>query len=280
MPSEHSLQPEIATSANGPIRTHYALDNNAPQTADRFAALTAIFDAGTIRHLEERAVASGWKCLEVGGGSGTIAAWLSKRVGPTGRVVVTDINTRFLEHLKQPNVEVLQHNIIADELPDAAFDLVHARLVLMHLPDPNVVLRRLIKALKPGGWLVDEEFDAISLLPDENVNPKEAELKTTLALTRVLANRGVDLRFGRLLFRQLRALGLSDVGAQARLSMGAGASIEASLIRSNFEQLREELIAAGSVSAQEFEHDLKRLNDPDSLLLTPTMWAAWGRLAT
>jgi ubiquinone/menaquinone biosynthesis C-methylase UbiE len=144
----------------------YALDNAAVQAGDRVAALSQLFDSGTIHHLEERGVAAGWHCLEVGGGGGSMAAWLSERVGPNGRVTVTDINTRFLESLQRPNLEVRRHNIVTDPLPEATFDLVHARLVLMHLPERDAVLARLIKALKPGGWLLDEEFDVLSMYTD------------------------------------------------------------------------------------------------------------------
>ena len=76
------------------MRGEYALDNSAVEAVERFSALHELFDAGTIRHIEERGITRGWHCLEVGGGGGSIAAWLSRRVGPTGRVVVTDINTR------------------------------------------------------------------------------------------------------------------------------------------------------------------------------------------
>ena len=59
-------------------RAEYVLDNAAEQTSARFAALPSLYDPGTIRHLEERGVAPGWTCWEVGGGGGSIAAW------PTG----------------------------------------------------------------------------------------------------------------------------------------------------------------------------------------------------
>jgi SAM-dependent methyltransferase len=258
-------------------RRDYALDNAAAQAGGRFAALRALFDAGTIRHLEERGVTDGWRCLEVGGGGGSIAAWLSERVGPAGRVVVTDINTRFLETLRQPNLEVLQHDIVTDPLPEAAFDLVHARLVLMHLPERDAVLARLMAALKPGGWLLDEEFDALSQRADPALSPGEELLKTVVAMERVLAQRGVEMRFGRLLFNRLRALGLEDVDAEARLVMIAGGSIGASLVRTNFDQLREAMIESGHITAEEFERDNRRLDDPEFLTPLPTMWAAWGR---
>ena len=56
----------------------------------RYAALSALFDAGTRQHLLDRELAPGWRCLEVGAGGGSIARWLGQRVGPTGRVIATD----------------------------------------------------------------------------------------------------------------------------------------------------------------------------------------------
>lgn len=255
----------------------YALDNSAIQAGERFNALSELFDKGTICHIEERGIASGWHCLEVGGGGGSIAAWLGKRVGPTGRVVVTDINTRFLESLRRPNLEVRQHNIVTDPLPEAAFDLIHARLVLMHLHQRDAVLARLVKALKPGGWLLAEEFDVLSLYTDCDVNRDETVLDSFFALNQFLTERGVELRFGRLLYGRLRSLRLADIGAQARLSMGSGGSVIASLIRSTYCQLRDGMIAGGRITAEEIDRDLERIDDPGSLMLTPTMWSAWGR---
>src|SRR5262245_1930125 len=122
--------------------------------ATRFATLSAVFDRATRRYLLDRGLAAGWHCLEVGGGAGSIAHWLSEHVGAAGRVLVTDIDTRFLEALKSPNLEVLRHDVTRDPLPDGAFDLVHTRMVLIHLPLRHEVLQRLVAALKPGGWLV------------------------------------------------------------------------------------------------------------------------------
>jgi SAM-dependent methyltransferase len=269
---------DATRAADSPGGTCYALDNPAAQASERFFALSALFDIGTIRHLEDRGVSSGWHCLEVGGGGGSIAAWLSERVGPRGRVVVTDINTHFLETLHQPNLEVRHHNIVADPLPEAAFDLVHARLLLMHLPQREAVLTRLVAALKPGGWLVDEEFDALlALRADPELSSSEESLKSSTGFHEVLTQRGVDLRFGRRLFARLRAAGLDNVGAEARQIMLPGRSVGSSLVRADFHQLREEMIGGGHITAQEFEYDIRRLDDPDFQTPSPPLWAAWGR---
>ena len=199
------------------------------------------------------ASASGWHCLEVGGGGGSIAAWLAARVGSAGRVLVTDIDPRFLESLQVPNLEVRRHDIVNDPLPEAAFDLVHSRLVLLHLPEREKALARMVAALKPGGWLVDEEFDASSMPPNPVVNPGEVLLKTLVASRRVMQDRGADDRtFARRLFSRLRAHGLVNVEAEAYTSMWDSGSPGLSLLRANFEQLRSNMIDAGYITEEEF----------------------------
>jgi len=190
-------------------RVPYLLDNAGAEAPARLTALAAMFDPGTIRHLESRGVGPGWHCLEVGGGGGSVAAWLATRVGVTGHVLVTDIDPRFLEALDLPNLEVRCHDIATDPLPESAFDIIHVRLVLNHLLEPARVLARLRAALKPGGWLVAEEFDSESMPPDPTVSTGELLLKSQVAMGRVMAGRGFDRRFGRRLFAHLRALGFA-----------------------------------------------------------------------
>src|SRR6516225_12226555 len=124
--------------------------------------LSRLYDENTIRHIEQRGIDQGWSCLEVGGGGGSIASWLCKRVGPTGRVLATDLEPCFLEALAFSNLEVRRHDIRYEGLPERQFDLAHARLVLMHLPGRELAVQRMLASLKPGGWIVVEEFDNLS----------------------------------------------------------------------------------------------------------------------
>jgi SAM-dependent methyltransferase len=255
----------------------YLLGNAAREASARFDALSALFDPGTIRHLEDRGVRPGWHCLEVGGGGGSIASWLAARVGPTGHVLVTDIDPRFLEPLDAANVEVRRHDVVTDPLPEAAFDLIHARAVLIHLPERERVLARLAAALKPGGWLVDEELDSASLLPDGTIYPGEILLKTQLAMMRLMDDRGVERRFGRMLFERLRSLGLIAVDAEAQMSMWHCGSPGVSLMRANFEQLRGAMINGGYVTEEEIAGDITQLENAHFITTSPIMWTAWGR---
>jgi SAM-dependent methyltransferase len=85
------------------------------------------FDPATRRHLAALGIKTGWRCLEVGAGQGSIARWMAERVGVEGRVVATDINPRFLTAIDLPNVEVRQHDIRTDPLESGVYDLAHCR---------------------------------------------------------------------------------------------------------------------------------------------------------
>ena len=199
-------------------------------------------------------------------------------MGSTGRVLVTDIDPRFLESVQLPNLEVRRHDIVNDPLPEGAFDLVHSRLVLLHVPEREKALARMVAALKPGGWLVDEDFDASSIPPNPAVNPGEVLLKTLTASRRAMQDRGVDdIGFARSLSSRLRAHGLVNVQAEACMFMWTSGSPGASLLRANFEQLRGNMIDAGYITEEEFKEDLSRLDDPNFMMPSPIMWTAWGR---
>ena len=258
-------------------KSTYLLDNAGSQAPARFDALSALFDCGTFQHLENCGVGPGWNCLEVGGGGGSVATWLAARVGNTGHVLVTDVDPRFLDASNSSNMEIIRHNIVTDPLPHASFDLIHARLVLIQIPEREKVLTRLAAALKPGGWIVEEEFDSQSLPSNPLQIPGEVQLKTQAAVFRLLDEQGVERRWGRLVHSRMRALGLVDVHAEARLSMWQGGSTGASLTRTNFEQLHDALITRGYVTEEEWEEDIARLDDPEFVTPSPVMWMTRGR---
>jgi ubiquinone/menaquinone biosynthesis C-methylase UbiE len=131
--------------------TRYVFDNAHGETRERFPALSDLYDEETIRCLQALGVVAGSQCLEVAAGGGSIARWLASQVGTDGRVLATDLDTRFLESLDDPALEVRRHDIAREHLPDSAFDLVHARLILVHLPERELALAKMVGALKPGG---------------------------------------------------------------------------------------------------------------------------------
>jgi SAM-dependent methyltransferase len=140
------------TAADG-----YLLDNRQAEAGQRFDALSEPFDACTFRHLEAVGIAPGWRVWEVGAGGPAAPSWLYRRVRPQGRVLATDIDIRWLD--PAGGYEVLRHDVGLDPPPDDVFDLVHARLLLGHVPQRDRALEVLVSVLRPGGWLVLEEAD-------------------------------------------------------------------------------------------------------------------------
>jgi len=258
----------------------YVLDNAWLEARERLRLLEATYDPGTLRHLEALGVAPGWRCLEVGGGGGSIAAWLCQRVGPTGHVVATDIDPRFLHALDAPNLEVRQHNLARDPLEAGEYDLVHARLVLMHVPERQAGLDRMVAALKPGGWLLVEEPDHLTeRVPDPQTDAATATLLERCRHARDLgmAAAGVDSVYGRRLYGDVLRRGLVDVGAEGRVTMVRGGSVEAKLRQLTEEQLRPRRLAAGQLSEADMDRMHALLEDPTLVYMSAITMAVWGR---
>lgn len=261
----------------------YIFDNAAEQpTAQRFGSLEELYDPRTIRFLESTGVGPGWRCLEVGGGSGSIAAWLAERVGQDGHVLVTDIDPRFLAALAasgRPNVEVRRHDIGTDPLDEGVFDLIHARLVFVHVPTAPEALLKLVSALKPGGWLVIEDFDPVFIDRAFPTADPEAEVarKAFAALGQILVARGAGLGWARSLHGRFVAAGLMDVGMEGHLTVRTGGSAGALLDRANFMQTRDAAIQAGLASAEDMDRMIAFLDDPAIACSSPMMFTAWGR---
>lgn len=95
---------------------------------ERLRAIEQVFDPSSRRRLLATGLKSGWSCLEVGPGAGSILNWMSGVVGPTGRVVGVDLSTKFLTAPHPKHVEVRHGDVRSAPLPASSFDLVHAAL--------------------------------------------------------------------------------------------------------------------------------------------------------
>lgn len=258
----------------------YALDNADPHTEQRFDELEATFDPATIEYLTAVGVSPGWACWEVGAGSGSIARWLAAVVGATGSVLATDLDTRWLPNGDLPNLGVKVHDLVGDEAPVATFDLVHARLLLVHLRERERALESLVRSLRPGGWILIEDFDQTLFDATETANDEDESVrKVQRAFAELLRRRGADLKYAHRLPALLRVLGLHDVGGQGRMSFASGGSAGARLLQANFLQVGDKMVNAGLCTRAELNAGLNELDDPDHGVSMSMMVSAWGRRA-
>ena len=262
----------------GANNTEYLLDNRAVEAGKRFEALSALFDPSTFRHLTALGIEQGWRCWEVGAGGTPVVRWLSERVGPSGRVLATDIDVSWAASAAGANTEVRRHDVERDAPPAETFDLVHARLVLVHLRGRDRVLRSIIQTLRPGGWLVVEDADpALQPLscPDEYGSDQALANRIRQGFRVLMSARGVDLAYGRKLPRLLRGAGLLDVGADAYfpVALPACATLEAATIS----LIRGQLIENDIATPEEIEAHLANVAAGRLDLAQPPMISAWGR---
>jgi SAM-dependent methyltransferase len=155
---------------------------------------------------------------------------------------------------------------------------VHARLVLVHLPDRAEALRRMAAALRPGGLLVLEDADpALQPLacPDERGPAEELANRVRRGFRTLLAERGADLSFGRRLPALLRAAGLADVRAEGYFPVTSPAcrELEAATVR----QLRTRLTGRGLATEEEIERHLANLESTELDVTTAPLVTCWGR---
>src|SRR5919199_3675051 len=222
----------------------YLLDNARAEAGERFAWLAELFDGVTRGHFDRLGVSVGSRCWEVGAGGPSIPEALAATVGPTGYVLATDIDPSWLK--VDGGYEVRRHDVVADPPPEpGTFDLVHARLVLVHVPDRARALATMAAALRPGGWLLVEDADTalqpLACLDDSGRAQRRAN-RLRDAVRELLTRRGADLRYGRTLPPALREAGLIDVAAVGSFPVGGLARdrLEAATIR----HVRKELLAA------------------------------------
>lgn len=261
-------------------QSDYLFANQAPEAGDRFDALAALFDPVTFRHLEQLGVADGWRCLEVGAGGGSVAQGLADRVGTSGHVLATDLDVRWLEErLDAPNIEVRSHNLVTDPLPEGHFDVAHERLVLIHVPERVEALRHLVSCLRPGGWLLAEDFDSVSgsdwfIAPDSE--DEALGDRIVHAVRTLLAQRGADTSIGHKLPKLLRDAGLEAVGADAYQVIADGDAVR-ELLRANIVQVGDDLIRQELIARDELTHFITRLDDGAVSPSSPLMVSAWGK---
>ena len=258
---------------------YFAADREFEVELSRLRLIEGKGDPVTTRHLATLGVASGWRCLEVGAGGGSIACWLGERVGPDGHVVATDVDPRFLRDLTLANVEVRRHDISKDDLEVGAFDLVHCRSLLVHIGDPEAALRRMMAALCPGGRLLAEEPDFGTMAAVDDSHPLAQVFNKALAVRfRFVADAGImDGFLGKSLPSMMAGIGLVEIGNEGTVTIARGGDPASHNWLSVWERLDGLLLAEGALDESEVADTRRALLDPTFWYRNSLVLAAWGR---
>lgn len=261
----------------GATMAEYTLDNAWERAKQRLGLLEQRLDPMTRRRMETLGVGQGWRCLEVGGGGGSVARWLCGQVGASGHVTATDIDIRFLEEIRASNFEACRHDIMAEELPAAQFDLVHTRWLLHHLPDPEKAIERMVAALRPGGWLLLEEVDFFPV----HTSTSRLYIDFMAALTgTIVAPSGRDCFWARALPALVASQGLANLQAEGDFAVLNGGSPIAKFFQLSGHQVRDSVIRSGTLTAERFDAALALLDDRGFWAFAGAGVAVWGQRST
>lgn len=250
---------------------------------DRLRVLTRVFATTTGRLLDKLGIAAGMSCLDVGCGGGDVAVDLARRVGHAGLVLGVDLDNVSLDFARREATDQNLANIsyktidVADLGTVGQFDVVYARFLLSHLPDPGAALARMVGALKPGGTVAveDVEFSAHFCFPDCPAFRDYVRLYGQVARA-----RGNDPDIGPRLPSLLDEAGLSAVGMD--VAQPAGTQGDVKLISPiTMENISEAVVTSGLASAPEAARITEQLyeeaRDGRIVLSTPRIIQAWGR---
>jgi ubiquinone/menaquinone biosynthesis C-methylase UbiE len=254
----------------------YAFDNSAPVAETQLNTLESFLDPITAERLASP-IRQGMTCWEVGAGGGSVAHLMAQLVGPGGHIIATDIEPSRIEPAF--NVSVLRHDVRTDPAPGGPFDLIHARLVLLHLPERKHVLRELVRSLAPGGWLLLEEFDCSSPLR-VITTPSDSAAKLFQqvidGILSVLQSRGADLMWAQNVHAEMAQAGLTVIDTMTRAESWVGGTAKAGLHVINSRQLEPELLAAG-ITAEELHAFRELSRDPRFAALSYQVVSTRGR---
>jgi len=273
MPSQKSDQ-KFDTS-------HYVIRGGI-EGRNRLRILSRVMWPSTLSLLQRAGIRLGLTCLDVGCGGGDVSCELARLVGPAGRVVGMDIDEIKIAMAREealaarlPNLEFRVCNLCEAE-PEPEFDLVYARFLLTHLPDPSAILAKIRQALRPGGIFVVGDIDFRGYFS----YPECPALARYVALyTEAVKRRGGDPYIGPRLPALLRAAGFEDI--QMSIVQPAGLDGEVKLISPlTMENIADAVMADALASRTEIDHIVKELysyaRTPGTIGCMPRVVEAWG----
>ena len=199
-------------------REEYLLADQ-PSELERLQLQSRVWEPSGRQLLSRIGDGAGAHVLDVGCGALGWLRILAEWVGESGRVFGTDVDETllaaarsFLEAEAIPNAELVVDDLFASKLEPHAFDLVHGRYLIAPLGRGSEQVAAHRRLLKPGGWLVLEEWDLASW----HFNPPAPAAERLIALiSEIFAATGGEA--GRGLLQLFREIDVAEPGIDAHV---------------------------------------------------------------
>lgn len=262
----------------------YALGSN-PQESARLRRQSDELRSQSAELLGRIGLRPGQSAIDLGCGPSGILSLLSAAVSPGGRVVGLDADpahtamaSQYASELGLSNVEVITAYARHTGLPADSFDLVHARTLLVTIPEPGEVLGEMVRLARPGGWVASQEPDAEVALcyPELSAWDRMREI-----FRAGFSRSGADVRTGRRLAEAYRQAGLADVEVAVHAPAYPAGHSRRTVIPDLVRSLRPVILELGLCDERELA-ELDRavrehLADPRTLMMPHLLVVAWGR---
>ena len=266
------------------LEDHYVIRGGSEGRA-RLRVLGRVVGPTTDELLARLGVAAGWRCLDVGCGGGDVTARLAELAHPA-TVVGIDIDVAQLEIAGQEATTSGRTNVefravdaeTCDAEIDERFDLVFARFLLTHLPDPTSALAAMVRLARAGGVVAVEDIDVAGHFC---YPPSAAFDRFVEWYTAAHRARGGDPTIGRRLPRMLLEAGVHDVAMNVVQPAGWRGDITeiAPLTLANTRRAIVELRLATDGEVDEALAELNALADQRTVVSMPRVVQAWGTTA-
>ncbi len=267
-----------------PATETYALGRDAPESA-RLQRQSDELRPDSAALLAQVGLGPGQSAIDLGCGPSGIIELLAERASAGGRVVGVNADPAHVAMARRlarqrglGNVEIVAADARCTGLPSDSFDLVHARTLLVTVPEPAQILAEMVRLARPGGWVAGLEPDAEYSLcyPAHPAWTRAAEI-----FRAAFSRNGADLLIGRRLTELYREAGLEDIGVEARAGVYRASdsrrTVRLDLIRS----MRPMILELGLAEQRELDQldqALRlHLDDPRTLVLPHLSFLAWGR---
>ncbi|QES59212.1 SAM-dependent methyltransferase [Streptomyces venezuelae] len=239
---------------------------------DRIDLGALAYDDFTLARLRALGAGPGWRCLDVGAGTGTVARLLLDRAG-VSEVLAVDRDTAFLRAHPAPGLTPLEADVTALDFSPGRFQLVHARFVLMHLRNWPRMIGKLASLVAPGGVLV--LGDAVDLTTP--AKPDTTYGRVMRAMWQGLGETlGTDVSWVPDYPGHLREAGLRSVGAEILVPPLLPGSPISRFWAGTWERARGPMTATGLVDDATIDAAIRYLDSPDCAALSPGLLTAWG----
>ena len=279
-----AVQPPSSAAAVDDPNAIYALGSSSGESA-RLQRQAEELAPDSAVLLDRVGLRPGDSAIDLGCGPRGVIDLLAERVAPGGRVVGLDADpvhvamaSEFVASRGLRDVEVVCGDARHTGLESGSFDLVHARTLLITVPQPTEVLGEMVRVVRPGGWVagLEPDTEAAICYPPHPAFDRLCEIFTV-----AFSRNGADPYFGRRLAELYRQAGLKDVTVEVRAGVyPAGHSrrtIRADLVRS----IRSQILEMGLADQQELEEldtaARKHFENPDVLVMPGLYFLAWGR---